>query len=70
MSSSNAFKPPTKNGVGPSTVGIPANTSLCAIEFLASKEGVSDFLFVLPEIMIICFIMLDQIKLKILGLDF
>ena len=37
MSSSNAFKPPTKNGVGPSTVGIPANTSLSAIEFLASK---------------------------------
>jgi tRNA pseudouridine32 synthase/23S rRNA pseudouridine746 synthase len=37
MSSSNAFKPPSKNGVGPSTVGIPANTSLCAIEFLASK---------------------------------
>ena len=37
MSSSNAFKPPSKNGVGPSTVGIPANTSLSAIEFLASK---------------------------------
>lgn len=37
MSSSNAFKPPSKNGVGPSTVGIPANTSLLAIEFLASK---------------------------------
>ena len=37
MSSSNAFKPPTKNGVGPSTVGVPANTSLSAIEFLTSK---------------------------------
>ena len=37
MSSSNAFKPPAKNGVGPSTVGVPANTSLSAIEFLASK---------------------------------
>ena len=37
MSSSNAFKPPSKNGVGPSTVGIPANTSLCAIEFLTFK---------------------------------
>ena len=37
MSSSNAFKPPSKNGVGLSTVGIPANTSLCAIEFLTFK---------------------------------
>jgi tRNA pseudouridine32 synthase / 23S rRNA pseudouridine746 synthase len=37
MSSSNAFKPPVKNGVGPSTVGIPANTSLPAIDFLAQK---------------------------------
>jgi tRNA pseudouridine32 synthase/23S rRNA pseudouridine746 synthase len=37
MSSSNAFKPPSKNGVGPSTVGIPANTSLSAIEYLTSK---------------------------------
>ena len=37
MSSSNAFKPPAKNGVGPSTVGIPASTSLSAIEFLSAK---------------------------------
>ena len=37
MSSSNAFKPPIINGVGPSTVGVPANTTLCAIDFLASK---------------------------------
>ena len=37
MSSSNAFKPPVINGVGPSTVGIPANTTLSAIDFLTSK---------------------------------
>lgn len=37
MSSSNAFKPPVINGVGPSTVGIPANTTLSAIDFLSSK---------------------------------
>ena len=37
MSSSNAFKPPVKNGVGPSTVGIPANTSQSAIDFLVTK---------------------------------
>jgi len=37
MSSSNVFKPPVKNGVGSSTVGVPANTSLPAIDFLASK---------------------------------
>jgi tRNA pseudouridine32 synthase/23S rRNA pseudouridine746 synthase len=37
MSSSNAFKPPVKNGVGPSTVGIPANTSQLAIDFLTQK---------------------------------
>ena len=37
MWSSNGFKPPVKNGVGPSTVGIPANTTLCAIEFLTQK---------------------------------
>lgn len=37
MSSSNAFKPPVINGVGPSTVGIPANTTLFAIDFLTSK---------------------------------
>ena len=37
MSSSNAFKPPVINGVGPSTVGVPANTTLSAIDFLTSK---------------------------------
>ena len=37
MSSSNAFKPPVINGVGHSTVGIPANTTLSAIDFLTSK---------------------------------
>ena len=37
MSSFNAFKPPSKNGVGPSTVGIPASTTLSALEFLTSK---------------------------------
>jgi tRNA pseudouridine32 synthase/23S rRNA pseudouridine746 synthase len=37
MSSSNAFKPPVINGVGPSTVGIPASTTLSAIDFLSSK---------------------------------
>ena len=37
MSSSNAFKPPVINGVGPSTVGIPANTTLSAIDFLTFK---------------------------------
>ena len=37
MSSFNAFKPPIKNGVGPSTVGVPSKTKLPAIEFLASK---------------------------------
>jgi tRNA pseudouridine32 synthase/23S rRNA pseudouridine746 synthase len=37
MSSSNAFKPPVKHGVGPSTVGIPANTSQLAIDFLTQK---------------------------------
>jgi len=37
MSSSNAFKRPVINGVGPSTVGIPANTTLSAINFLSSK---------------------------------
>ena len=37
MSSSNAFKPPVKYGVGPSTVGIPANTSQSAIDFLVTK---------------------------------
>jgi tRNA pseudouridine32 synthase/23S rRNA pseudouridine746 synthase len=37
MSSSNAFKPPAKQGVGASTVGIPANTSVSALEFLTSK---------------------------------
>ena len=37
MSSSNAFKAPTQNGVGPSTVGVPANTTLCAIDFLSQK---------------------------------
>ena len=37
MSSSSAFKPPVINGVGPSTVGIPANTTLSAIDFLTSK---------------------------------
>ena len=37
MSSSNAFKPPVINGVGPSTVGIPANTTLSAIDFLTAK---------------------------------
>ena len=37
MSSSNAFKPPVINGVGPSTVGVPANTTLAAIDFLAAK---------------------------------
>jgi tRNA pseudouridine32 synthase/23S rRNA pseudouridine746 synthase len=37
MSSSNAFKPAVINGVGPSTVGIPANTTLSAIDFLSSK---------------------------------
>ena len=37
MSSSNAFKLPVKNGVGPSRVGIPAKTSLHAIDFLTQK---------------------------------
>jgi tRNA pseudouridine32 synthase/23S rRNA pseudouridine746 synthase len=37
MSSSNAFKPPAKQGVGASTVGIPANTSVSAIDFLSDK---------------------------------
>ena len=37
MSSFNAFKPPVQNGVGPSTVGVPSNTKLPAIEFLAAK---------------------------------
>ena len=37
MSSSNAFKAPTQNGVGASTVGVPANTTLCAIDFLSQK---------------------------------
>ena len=37
MSSSNAFKPPAKQGVGASTVGIPANMSVSALEFLSSK---------------------------------
>ena len=37
MSSFTAFKPLVKNGVGPSTVGIPSNTTLPAIEFLATK---------------------------------
>ena len=37
MSSSNAFKPPVINGVGPSTVGVPANTTLSAIDFLTAK---------------------------------
>ena len=37
MSSSNAFKPPAKKGVGASTVGIPANTLVSAFEFLSSK---------------------------------
>lgn len=37
MSSSNAFKPPAKQGVGASTVGIPANTLVSALEFLSTK---------------------------------
>ena len=37
MSSSNAFKPPVIKGVGPSTVGVPANTTLSAIDFLTAK---------------------------------
>jgi len=37
MSSSNAFKPPAKQGVGASTVGIPANTLASALEFLSAK---------------------------------
>jgi tRNA pseudouridine32 synthase/23S rRNA pseudouridine746 synthase len=37
MSSSNAFKPPVIHGVGPSTVGIPAKTTLSAIDFLTAK---------------------------------
>ena len=37
MSSSNAFKPPVIEGVGASTVGVPANTSLSAIDFLTAK---------------------------------
>ena len=37
MSSSSAYKPPIQNGVSASTVGVPANTSLPAIEFLATK---------------------------------
>ena len=37
MSSSNAFKPPVIDGVGPSTVGIPAKTALSAIDFLTVK---------------------------------
>jgi tRNA pseudouridine32 synthase/23S rRNA pseudouridine746 synthase len=37
MSSSNAFKPPVKNGVGSSTVSVPANTTLSPIDFLTAK---------------------------------
>lgn len=37
MSSSNAFKPPVIKGVGPSTVGVPANATLSAIDFLTAK---------------------------------
>jgi tRNA pseudouridine32 synthase/23S rRNA pseudouridine746 synthase len=43
MSSSNAFKPPIINGVGASTVGVPANTTLSAIDFLASKFSAITF---------------------------
>ena len=37
MSSSSAFKPPVIKGVGPSTVGVPANATLSAIDFLTAK---------------------------------
>jgi hypothetical protein len=38
------------------------------IGILTADDGVSEYLYMLPEIIIICSIMINEIKLKLIGL--